>query len=108
VEAGPFRRFPCQIIRRGIIDTVARRTGYWKTHPNKELQKLLLWCDELGWTIKDPTRYYKVLCTCGDHQETVHISPSTPTYLRNKRKQIERTLPICAERKRKRNQEGRR
>lgn len=82
----------------GYIRRVARHNGYWKKHPRKELQQLLLWCDELGWRIEDPPTYYRLFCPCGDHMETVHLTPSDPRYERNKRKQIERTMRVCRQR----------
>ena len=57
--------------------------GYWQRHPKKELQALLGEFNDAGWKIIDPPKYYKVRCPCGDHQRTVHLSPSNPNYVKD-------------------------
>ena len=60
-------------------------SSYWKRHPKKELEALLGEFHEAGWKVLDPKKggYYKVRCPCGDHQRSVHISPSNPNYVKD-------------------------
>jgi hypothetical protein len=58
-----------------------QKHGYWKTHHNKELQRLLMELHFAGWRIKDPPKYYKALCPCpAGHMKTIHLTPSDPYY----------------------------
>lgn len=60
---------------------MGRRVGYWKTHPKKELQEVLLRFDDQGWRIDNPPKYYKAYCPCSEkHKHTIHLSPSNPNY----------------------------
>ncbi len=52
--------------------------GYWKKHPNKDLEKVLRVFDRHGYTIKDPPTYYTLRCPCGQHQRQLHLTPSSP------------------------------
>ena len=66
-----------------------RRNGYWQTHPNKELQALLLELDDAGWRITKGSRYYKVFCPCREHPPVnIHLTPSNRYYLNNIRKHL--------------------
>lgn len=49
--------------------------GYWKRHQKKDLERVLTVLHEHGYRIKDPPRYYTVLCPCGEHQRQVHLTP---------------------------------
>lgn len=70
---------------------VKRTNGYWKSHPRKELQALLVEFHEQGWTILDPPKYYKMRCACpAKHKTTLHLTPSNPDYELNKRKWLRR------------------
>jgi hypothetical protein len=69
---------------------VSSKSGYWKTHPKKDLQALLMRFHKLGWKIVDPPTYYKVYCPCKRHKTTVHLSPSNPNYILDKTKWLER------------------
>lgn len=57
--------------------------GYWRRHPKKDLERLLEQFHASGWVIKDSDTYYKVLCPCGEHRRTIHLSPSGSQYRRN-------------------------
>ncbi|MBA8829702.1 hypothetical protein FB555_001818 [Alpinimonas psychrophila] len=64
---------------------MGRQNGYWKRHPKKDLQALLLALDQSGWYILDPPTYYKALCPCPlRHRTTIHLSPSNPRYAKEK------------------------
>ena len=54
--------------------------GYWKKHQDKDLEKVLEVFDQHGWRIEDPPKYYRVKCPCGDHQRSIHLTPSNPNY----------------------------
>jgi hypothetical protein len=63
--------------------------GYWKKHPNKEIQRFLIELHLQGWRIQDPPKYYKALCGCPEkHRTTIHITPSGGYYLNNKRQHL--------------------
>ncbi|MEY4961358.1 MAG: hypothetical protein RLZZ249_55 [Actinomycetota bacterium] len=63
--------------------------GYWKRHPNKEIQRFLIELHLQGWRIQDPPKYYKALCGCPEkHRTTIHITPSGGYYLNNKRQHL--------------------
>jgi hypothetical protein len=65
---------------------MVKKVGYWKTHPDKELQALLVELHIAGWIIIDPKKYYRVLCGCPEkHQTTIHITPNR-NYYKNKRR----------------------
>lgn len=53
---------------------------------------LLKVVEDHGWSVthRKGGNYYKCLCPCGEHKETVHSTPSDPHYALNKRKQFER------------------
>lgn len=67
-----------------------RLVGTWPKHSKKELEQLLELFDSCGWRVTKGKKYYKVYCPCGDHQTTVHLSPSNPNYELDKRKWLER------------------
>ncbi|WP_457221152.1 hypothetical protein [Mycobacteroides abscessus] len=52
-------------------------------HPNKDIEAWLVVLESQGWEIIDGKKYRKARCKCGDHQKTIHTSPSDPNYLRN-------------------------
>lgn len=55
--------------------------GYWRRHPDKDLEEVLGAFHEAGWRIENPgRRYYRVKCACGNHQRSIHISPSNPNH----------------------------
>lgn len=35
-----------------------------------------------GWRIEDAVTYYRVKGPCGDHQRSIHLTPSNPNYSR--------------------------
>jgi len=49
---------------------VTGRNGYWKRHPNKDLQLFLYEMHLNGWRIENPPKYYKALCACPDKHRT--------------------------------------
>lgn len=57
--------------------------GYWDKHPKKELEAVLGEFHLAGWSIAKGKRYYRVRCSCGSHQRSIHLSPSDPNYARN-------------------------
>lgn len=57
--------------------------GYWPKHPRKELEALLREFDRVGWRIKKGKKYYRLLCPCGEHAHSVHITPSGRNYAKN-------------------------
>lgn len=67
---------------------MSKRSGYWITPINKDIQTLLLDLHEEGWRILDPPKYYKALCPCGLHKTTIHLTPSSRYYLNNKRQDL--------------------
>ena len=60
-------------------------------HPNKDLEALLREAEAKGWRATKPRKYFKVFCGCGQHQRTVHITPSDNDYERNLRGWLKRT-----------------
>ncbi len=67
------------------------RNGYWRTHPKKELQALLMRFHNQQWRIVDPPKYYKAYCLCNEkHKTTIHLSPSGANYIRDKDKWLQR------------------
>lgn len=64
--------------------------GYWKRHQSKDIEKVLDEYHAAGWRIEDPPKYYTVKCPCGDHQRTVHLTPSGPNYAKNLRAWLHR------------------
>lgn len=54
--------------------------GYWRRHPRKDLEGVLVVFDAAGWIIEDPPKYYRVKCPCGEHQRSIHLTPSNPHY----------------------------
>lgn len=52
--------------------------GYWKRHPKKDLQRVLEEFHRRGWQIIDPPTYYTLRCPCGEHQQQLHLTPSSP------------------------------
>lgn len=55
---------------------------YWKKHPIKEIEELLVEFDAAGWRVIDPPKYYKVYCPCAEkHKRTVHLTPSSRNYI---------------------------
>jgi hypothetical protein len=60
-------------------------------HPNKDLERLLQEAERKKWQVAKPKKYYKIRCPCGEHQHTVHITPSDPNYERNLRGRLRRT-----------------
>jgi hypothetical protein len=57
--------------------------GYWRRHPNKDLEAVLEHFHQAGWRVIDQSRYYKVRCPCGLHQRSIHLTPSDPNYGKN-------------------------
>lgn len=64
--------------------------SYWRRHPKKDGQALLVWLHRVGWRIQDPPTYYTILCPCGDHLRQVHLTPSNPNYFRECRRWVMR------------------
>lgn len=60
-------------------------------HPNKNLEALLKEAERRVWGVLKGGRYFKIRCPCGEHQRTVHITPSDPNYERNLRGWLKRT-----------------
>jgi hypothetical protein len=54
--------------------------GYWRKHPRKDLEEVLVIFYEAGWLIEDSGRYHRVKCPCGEHQRSIHLTPSNPDY----------------------------
>jgi hypothetical protein len=54
--------------------------SYWRRHPRKELQDVLVAFHEASWRVEDSGTYYRVKCPCGNHQRSIHLSPSNPNY----------------------------
>lgn len=54
--------------------------GYWRKHPRKDLEEVLVAFHKAGWLIEDSGTYYRVICPCGDHQRSIHLTPSNPNY----------------------------
>lgn len=70
---------------------MGKTNGYWKRHPRKDLQMLLIEFDEEKWRIKNPPTYYKVYCPCPTkHKTMVHLTPSDPNYKKNKQAWLHR------------------
>lgn len=63
--------------------------GYW-TKANKDIEEVLEAFHQAGWRILNPPRYYTVRCPCGQHQRSIHRTPSDPNYGRNAVKWLER------------------
>jgi hypothetical protein len=56
----------------------------------QQLDALLADAETRGWQVKRGKGYPLILCPCGEHMETVHLTPSSPNYFRNKRRYLER------------------
>lgn len=52
-------------------------------HSIKELEGVLTEAEGKGWDVTKGRKYYRMRCPCGNHQKTVHLSPSDPNYKRN-------------------------
>lgn len=52
-------------------------------HTIKEIEKLLRSLESQGWRVEKGRKYFKAYCPCGLHKRTVHLTPSTASYLRN-------------------------
>ena len=53
-------------------------------HPKKELEDLLKIAESRNWTITRNQGYFRAWCPCGEHHESVVLSPSGANYKRNK------------------------
>ena len=62
-----------------------------RKHPDKELRALIDAALAHGWRIDRSTTYYILLCGCGQHRKTVHMTPSDPNYILNTTKWFHRT-----------------
>jgi hypothetical protein len=60
------------------------------THPDRDLEKLLIRVEAKHWRVEKRRRYFICKCDCGDHLKTVHLTPSDPNYLLNVTKWFER------------------
>jgi len=49
----------------------------------KELEAVLGEFHEAGWVIQKPKGYYRLLCPCGFHMRSLHLTPSDPNYAKN-------------------------
>lgn len=56
--------------------------GYW-VKARKDVEALLEEYHRARWRIKNPPKYYSVLCPCGLHQRQIHRTPSDPNYCKN-------------------------
>jgi hypothetical protein len=54
--------------------------GYWRRHPRKDLEAVLVAFHEARWRVEASDRYYRVKCPCGKHQRSIHLTPSNPNY----------------------------
>jgi hypothetical protein len=54
--------------------------GYWRRHPRKDLEDVLVVFHQAGWLIEDTGTYYRMKCSCGNHQRSIHLTPSNPHY----------------------------
>lgn len=61
------------------------------THPVKELEKFLQSLESQGWRVSRGRKYYQARCNCGAHQMGIHLTPSDPNYLRNRKGAFRRT-----------------
>lgn len=68
--------------------------GYWRRHPRKDLEAVLVELDRRQWRILDPPKYYKVLCPCGMHYRWVHLTPSNPYYGQQVLRWAKRVCPM--------------
>ncbi len=59
-------------------------------HPIKDLEALLKEAERKGWQVKK-TVYYRLRCPCGKHQTWIHLTPSNPRYVQEKRQKLQRT-----------------
>ena len=57
--------------------------GYWKKHRREDIEAVLEAFDAAGWRVQNPPTFYRVLCPCGDHQRSIHLTPSGTNYGRN-------------------------
>ena len=53
-------------------------------HPDKRIEELLRVAEAHDWQVTRKNRYYLARCPCGRCQESVHLTPSDPNYVRNK------------------------
>ena len=54
-------------------------------HPRKELEAVIREAERRGWRASRSRLYYVMLCPCGAHRKSVHLTPSDPGYERNLR-----------------------
>ena len=59
-------------------------------HPRKDLEAVLREAEGKGWRVTKGKGYYKMLCPCGRHQKSVHLTPSDPDYRRHLLGQLRR------------------
>jgi len=66
------------------------RTG--PRHPVKETEALLDEADKVhGWDVSKGRKYFRLRCPCGKHQTWVHLTPSNPNYVRERRGYLRNT-----------------
>lgn len=57
--------------------------------PNKDLEALIRTAEQRGWRVLKGSKYYKAYCPCpAKCKETIHLTPSSPNYARNKRNKM--------------------
>lgn len=59
-------------------------------HTDKDIEAFLRKLEAQDWVVEKGKKYYKARCPCGDHQKTIHVSPSNPNYLKNTSKLVAR------------------
>lgn len=46
-------------------------------HPIQELEKILQDAESKRWDVRKGKKYYRMRCPCGDHQKSVHLTPTS-------------------------------
>lgn len=59
-------------------------------HPRQDLESILTQAERAGWRIIKNRKYYRAYCPCGQHQRSIHLTPSDPNYGKNAGKWFER------------------
>ena len=51
-------------------------------HQDKDIEALLRDLERQGWTAAKGKGYFKTRCPCGQHAQTIHLTPSGRNYRR--------------------------
>lgn len=62
-------------------------------HPKKEGRACIEVFRECGWTVDKKKKYFRARCSCGKHQTSIHLTPSSADYFKHKERQARKCCP---------------